>query len=896
MAMANFCSRNCSKSLNLLAWQMKRGQFPFAAVRIFPSHIGRDLSNVYNQDSNSASGSTPSEKDNVSPQNDTDNESVSDDFSEKSPHKRLHTSAPLRNRKENPKDSMSFLLSHDKQSDKHFSKNKQYFERIWLSQRPELKNNTRHTDAPIDPALHRGKEFVLPLNDSDIFGTLSVSESGVSSSQSLPVSDIRDPNERIDELLPQDEDAPRDRRLKIPLTRYGRIGKQAFFYTRKMSMLGKEGKVEEAIAVFEHDMMIRDRVMPNKRTFVTLLGILGRAGHTTKAFQLFRKMKQLGLDAEDHMYTSLFNACANCPSRAEGLRRAQNLLNYFQENDIKPNLFTVKSAMKAFALCGDFPRVFALMDDAAQRQRLDVQCFSPLLMACIADKRAGFRRAIQVWLKMKEYGITPDTKIFNLFIRSARDCGIGKPSEFLAALGISSRDLSHLTLSPAMGLLTEKSELFQRVRDSADSSEIVKQEYLRKDRNAFELESATRADQEWSGILDFEHTSNADGRIKRGENEDIRHLGSDVETHVPDHLEIMGGRVNADDGTANLKDAENYINVCAAEVDRDIAEMFSQADSGRNAEGEKVYEWWEDEADTSSSFDSYEHFVTVTKGLSKSRNNELSSSVFSTLLSQEVCLKDMEKSLVAGMPKDLRDLNKPEARLALLGGVPELLSQMDRLGSDPDVKTFTQLLSCLPNTESAEVYLLLQMESRGVRPDVDLLNDVMMRRNMRHEKESVKAVLPIMSKLRLSPNMRTYAALALSCRTEEQAVQLMEDMRAANLEPSVEVMGHFIYSSGTRFSYKRRMLQVMEELGHKPNKEIISILERSLANTKRKIIEAEKSGENNYLLSDQFRIPFRNFLNYYREWLLRTELKRPPRPWKPSKPPAVNEDEKSSSN
>ena len=49
-------------------------------------------------------------------------------------------------------------------------------------------------------------------------------------------------------------------------------------------------QVEEALAMFEDVMMVRDRVMPRRRTFITLLGILGRAGHTDKAFHIFRQV------------------------------------------------------------------------------------------------------------------------------------------------------------------------------------------------------------------------------------------------------------------------------------------------------------------------------------------------------------------------------------------------------------------------------------------------------------------------------------------------------------------------------------------------------------------------------------------------------------------------------
>lgn len=107
-------------------------------------------------------------------------------------------------------------------------------------------------------------------------------------------------------------------------------------------------------------------------------------------------MQNLGLDPVDHIYTGLFNACANSPSPSDGLRRAEDLLFYLQDRDIKPNLYTVKAAMKAVAICRDFPKAFLIMDEAAKRLRLDTECFNHLLIACISDKEKGFLRALQV--------------------------------------------------------------------------------------------------------------------------------------------------------------------------------------------------------------------------------------------------------------------------------------------------------------------------------------------------------------------------------------------------------------------------------------------------------------------------------------------------------------------
>ena len=109
-------------------------------------------------------------------------------------------------------------------------------------------------------------------------------------------------------------------------------------------------------------------------------------------------MKKMGIKPKPATYTALFNACANSPWKHDGRARADNLLRLMREKEVEPTLITGKAMVKAFAMCGDLRRAFALMDELSQMYRLDPEAFSFLLMACISDKEAGLRHAIQVTL------------------------------------------------------------------------------------------------------------------------------------------------------------------------------------------------------------------------------------------------------------------------------------------------------------------------------------------------------------------------------------------------------------------------------------------------------------------------------------------------------------------
>jgi len=53
--------------------------------------------------------------------------------------------------------------------------------------------------------------------------------------------------------------------------------------------------------------------------------------------------------------------------------------------------------IKAFGRCGDVVTAFGIVDEMIEAHlRIDNEVFSMLLQACISDKEAGLRHAIQV--------------------------------------------------------------------------------------------------------------------------------------------------------------------------------------------------------------------------------------------------------------------------------------------------------------------------------------------------------------------------------------------------------------------------------------------------------------------------------------------------------------------
>lgn len=92
-----------------------------------------------------------------------------------------------------------------------------------------------------------------------------------------------------------------------------------------------------------------------------------------------------------------------------------------------------------------------------------------------------------------------------------------------------------------------------------------------------------------------------------------------------------------------------------------------------------------------------------------------------------------------GVKLDPAHLSAPDQRLALLGGLSGILSHMAADGTEPNIKTFSLLLSLLPGGDTAaEFDLLAAMETRGVKVNVDLLNLLIRRRTRQWDQQGVQ--------------------------------------------------------------------------------------------------------------------------------------------------------------
>lgn len=110
---------------------------------------------------------------------------------------------------------------------------------------------------------------------------------------------------------------------------------------------------------------------------------------------------------------------------------------------------------------------------------------------------------------------------------------------------------------------------------------------------------------------------------------------------------------------------------------------------------------------------------------------------------QKKVISSFKPNLIAPVPYlgsliSLAEIKKPEDRLLLVGGFKGLLENMDQHKCKPNIKTFTQLLDCIPGSLTAEQELLSLLPKYDLKPDIDFYNMLMKKRSLRCDYEGAK--------------------------------------------------------------------------------------------------------------------------------------------------------------
>ena len=268
-----------------------------------------------------------------------------------------------------------------------------------------------------------------------------------------------------------------------------------FDYLHQIEKLLKPPNVDlqQALEVFEVDMK-REYVKPIPEIYRVLIHACGNKGYCDKAFGLYREYTARRFPANHGIFSDLFNSCANCPKDKEimknrALQHAKKLylkINASYSGHLHPVLY--HNMIKAFGRCGEIEYAFDLLDKMGEKRvRVNASTICHLLHGCIDDKESGLRHALILWRKMRRFKIHPNVQSYNLMLRAVKECGVGDP-QFLQDILIetmSSKDVRKLKRkskdnliadhqnSSNIPLLTTETAPTSTFREQVDNSYVV---------------------------------------------------------------------------------------------------------------------------------------------------------------------------------------------------------------------------------------------------------------------------------------------------------------------------------------------------------------------------------------------------------------------------------------
>ncbi|GBM20867.1 Pentatricopeptide repeat-containing protein 1, mitochondrial [Araneus ventricosus] len=231
---------------------------------------------------------------------------------------------------------------------------------------------------------------------------------------------------------------------------------------------------------------------------------------------------------------------------------------------------------------------------------------------------------------------------------------------------------------------------------------------------------------------------------------------------------------------------------------------------------------------------------------------------------------------------DLGAIETPSDRLALIGGSENILVDMKKSNVQPDIKTFTLLLQCLPPTTEAEEQLMALLDIYGVKPDMGFFNMLIKKRNYRFDYASAHEVLSLVNKWSLSPDLITFGVLAVGCTTHRKATVFINDMRKLGYTPNLAIAGALVSNACkiADFRFIEDALKLLEESELYPDEKILKTVEDCLDNARKNIIDMEhgKSIPNIYK-RDGFKKNYKEFCKNYEDWLKDKKLEKPENVW-----------------
>uniref|UniRef100_A0A023GN86 Putative pentatricopeptide repeat-containing protein n=1 Tax=Amblyomma triste TaxID=251400 RepID=A0A023GN86_AMBTT len=233
----------------------------------------------------------------------------------------------------------------------------------------------------------------------------------------------------------------------------------------------------------------------------------------------------------------------------------------------------------------------------------------------------------------------------------------------------------------------------------------------------------------------------------------------------------------------------------------------------------------------------------------------------------------------------LGEVREPYHRLLMCGGVKGMMDHFRDMSVHPDAKTMTLLLDCIPNDCKAETELIAEADKFGVKLDIDFFNMLIKRRAFRHDKETAKDVLSIVTARNLHPDVITFGVLALTVHTKKESVEFLKTMQEAGLTVNEETLGTLVCNACFKgnFWFLLDLMEYARRENILVSAAALRAIDKASTRIRRALLQKEKGKEVKFL-TPFVESGFREFCLRYEDWLKEVRVDTPRHPWEQYEP------------
>ena len=191
-------------------------------------------------------------------------------------------------------------------------------------------------------------------------------------------------------------------------------------------------------------------------------------------------------------------------------------------------------------------------------------------------------------------------------------------------------------------------------------------------------------------------------------------------------------------------------------------------------------------------------------------------------------------------------LNNPQDRFLMIGGSTGFFSVLSKHKIKPDVKTFSQMLRLVRDSEEDEETLLAQMKEWGVTVDTGFMNQLLKKRCLRHDYKVARKTLDLMNRESIEADLFSFGILAMAVRFTNERKEFIGTLDKHGLRLNAIIMTTLFGNFGGRHMVTDMitLLTIADRRKVRPDMKMLQSLEAFYTSFRNAILKQERQKSN----------------------------------------------------